>query len=160
MDGVGNGRLPGAGMSQRAYQHVAAKSRKRVQIAKFHESPLYHRVQSVSRMQKRHAPARYAGSETWPHNLKTIPRLVAFFDFDGTLSLIRTGWQQIMIPMMVDLLLELKSGETADEIRAVVDESVWRLTGRETIFQMEALMNSFASAAGSRLPRWSTRPNI
>ena len=26
------------------------------------------------------------------------------FDFDGTLSLIREGWPQVMIPMMVEVL--------------------------------------------------------
>ena len=30
----------------------------------------------------------------------------ALFDFDGTLSLIREGWPQVMIPMMVDVLAE------------------------------------------------------
>ncbi|HJW83278.1 MAG TPA: hypothetical protein VJ754_03140 [Anaerolineae bacterium] len=29
----------------------------------------------------------------------------ALFDFDGTLSLIREGWQGVMIPMMVEILL-------------------------------------------------------
>lgn len=76
---------------------------------------------------------------------------VAFFDFDGTLSLIRTGWQQIMIPMMVDLLSQLKSGESADEIRTVVEESVWRLTGRETIHQMEALVEQIRERGGNPL---------
>ena len=28
------------------------------------------------------------------------------FDFDGTLSLIREGWPQVMIPMMVEVLRE------------------------------------------------------
>ena len=36
---------------------------------------------------------------------------VALFDFDGTLSTIRSGWMDIMIPMMVEILLDLKSGE-------------------------------------------------
>lgn len=78
-------------------------------------------------------------------------QLVAFFDFDGTLSLIRTGWQQIMIPMMVDLLLELKTGESPGQIRSVVEESVWRLTGRETIFQMEALVGQMQERGGQPL---------
>ena len=30
----------------------------------------------------------------------------ALFDFDGTISLIREGWQRIMIPMMVEILME------------------------------------------------------
>ncbi len=82
---------------------------------------------------------------------QNISQPVAFFDFDGTLSLIRTGWQQIMIPMMVDLLLGLKPGETPQQIRTVVEESVWRLTGRETIFQMEALVVQIQERGGGPL---------
>jgi phosphoglycolate phosphatase len=61
---------------------------------------------------------------------------VALFDFDGTLSLIRSGWVDVMVPMMVEILVDLKTGETEADLRAVVDEFVWRLTGKETIYQM------------------------
>jgi phosphoglycolate phosphatase len=37
---------------------------------------------------------------------------VAFFDFDGTLSLVRSGWMDVMVPMMVEILANLKTGET------------------------------------------------
>ena len=59
---------------------------------------------------------------------------VAFFDFDGTLSLVRSGWMDVMVPMMVEILADLKSGETEAELKAVVEDFVWRLTGKETIF--------------------------
>ena len=49
---------------------------------------------------------------------------VAFFDFDGTLSLVRSGWMDVMVPMMVEILLDLKTGESEDELRAVVEEFV------------------------------------
>jgi phosphoglycolate phosphatase-like HAD superfamily hydrolase len=39
------------------------------------------------------------------------PIRFALFDFDGTISLIRTGWQGVMIPMMVDILLEVTDDE-------------------------------------------------
>jgi phosphoglycolate phosphatase-like HAD superfamily hydrolase len=61
---------------------------------------------------------------------------VALFDFDGTLSLIRAGWETVMVPMMVELLLDLKTGETESELRAVVEDFVGQLTGRQTIYQM------------------------
>jgi phosphoglycolate phosphatase len=61
---------------------------------------------------------------------------VAFFDFDGTLSLVRSGWMDVMVPMMVEILADLKSGETDAELKAVVEDFVWRLTGKETIYQM------------------------
>ena len=38
-------------------------------------------------------------------DLKNPPRC-AVFDFDGTLSLIRQGWPNVMVPMMVEALKE------------------------------------------------------
>jgi phosphoglycolate phosphatase len=58
------------------------------------------------------------------------------FDFDGTLSLIREGWQGVMIPMMVEILQELHTGEGEPELTALVTEFVDRLTGKQTIYQM------------------------
>ncbi|HXG08427.1 MAG TPA: HAD family hydrolase, partial [Gemmataceae bacterium] len=58
------------------------------------------------------------------------------FDFDGTLSLIREGWPQVMIPMMVGILRETGTSETEAELTAVVEEFVMRLNGRQTIYQM------------------------
>ena len=52
------------------------------------------------------------------------------FDFDGTLSLIRQGWREIMIPMMVEILSELNTGETEAEHRVLVTEFIDRLTGQ------------------------------
>lgn len=60
----------------------------------------------------------------------------ALFDFDGTLSLIREGWREVMIPLMVELLLQTPRHESGTELRAVVAEFVDRLTGKQTIYQM------------------------
>jgi phosphoglycolate phosphatase len=64
---------------------------------------------------------------------------VALFDFDGTLSLIRSGWEQVMVPMMVEILAGLRSGETEQQLQAVVEDYVARLTGEQTIYQMMEL---------------------
>lgn len=61
------------------------------------------------------------------------------FDFDGTLSLIRRNWPQVMIPMMVDVLAETGTRETRDELFTQVEEFVMRLNGRQTIYQMMQL---------------------
>jgi len=45
---------------------------------------------------------------------------VALFDFDGTLSLIRTGWQQVMVPMMVEILRECSGTEDPAAIRCEI----------------------------------------
>jgi len=60
---------------------------------------------------------------------------VALFDFDGTISLIRAGWVDVMVPMMVEELAALKTGESDAELTAVVRDFVDRLTGKQTIYQ-------------------------
>jgi phosphoglycolate phosphatase-like HAD superfamily hydrolase len=70
------------------------------------------------------------------------------FDFDGSLSLIRTGWLRVMTPMMVEVLAELRTGETEAQLRQVVEEFVWRLTGKETMYQMMALCEEVRRRGG------------
>ena len=60
----------------------------------------------------------------------------ALFDFDGTISLIRQGWQDVMVPMMVEVLLDTGTDEPAEELSVLVREFVDRLTGKQTIYQM------------------------
>jgi phosphoglycolate phosphatase-like HAD superfamily hydrolase len=76
---------------------------------------------------------------------------VALFDFDGTLSLIRSGWMGVMVPMMVEVLAECHSGETEAQLRLVVEDFVWRLTGQETIYQMIRLAEEVRLRGGSPL---------
>lgn len=59
----------------------------------------------------------------------------ALFDFDGTVSLIRQGWQEIMIPYFVEVLEEIGTNESHEEILTVVRDFVDLLTGKQTIFQ-------------------------
>ena len=76
---------------------------------------------------------------------------VVLFDFDGTLSLIRSGWMDVMVPMMIEILMGLKTGETEPELRTVVEDFVWRLTGKETIYQMIALADAVRERGGTPL---------
>jgi phosphoglycolate phosphatase len=76
---------------------------------------------------------------------------VALFDFDGTLSLIRSGWVDVMVPMMVGILADLKTGESDAELRALVEDFVWRLTGKETIYQMMEFAGHVARRGGRAL---------
>jgi phosphoglycolate phosphatase-like HAD superfamily hydrolase len=73
------------------------------------------------------------------------------FDFDGTLSLIREGWPQVMIPMMVEVLKETASRETEAELTAAVEEFVMRLNGRQTIYQMIQLAEEVSKRGGTPL---------
>ena len=76
---------------------------------------------------------------------------VVLFDFDGTLSLIRSGWMDVMVPMMVEILLDLNTGETEAQLREVVEDFVWRLTGKETIYQMMAFAEAIEARGGTAL---------
>ena len=72
------------------------------------------------------------------------------FDFDGTISLIRDGWQNVMVPMMVDFLLtETDTSETREALEAIVVAFVDRLTGKQTIYQMMQLGEEIARRGGT-----------
>ena len=73
------------------------------------------------------------------------------FDFDGTLSLIREGWPQVMIPMMVRTLRETATAETDEQLTAAVEEFVMRLNGRQTIYQMMQLADEVRLRGGAPL---------
>ncbi|OQA39437.1 MAG: haloacid dehalogenase-like hydrolase [Chloroflexi bacterium ADurb.Bin325] len=72
----------------------------------------------------------------------------ALFDFDGTLSLIREGWQGVMIPMMVERLRQTPTDESDAALTAVVTEFVTRLTGKQTIYQMMQLAEEVTKRGG------------
>ena len=76
---------------------------------------------------------------------------VVLFDFDGTLSVIRSGWVDVMVPMMVEVLADLKTGESESELRAIVEEFVGRLTGKQTMYQMIELAEEVKKRGGQPL---------
>jgi phosphoglycolate phosphatase-like HAD superfamily hydrolase len=82
-------------------------------------------------------------------NVSAAGTRVALFDFDGTLSLIRAGWVEVMVPMMVELLAANRTGESEAELRAVVEEFVGRLTGKQTIYQMIELADNIRKRGGT-----------
>src|SRR5258708_38834452 len=63
---------------------------------------------------------------------------VALFVFDGTISTIRSGWIDVMAPMMVEFLLDLKTGEPETDLDTLVREMIWRTTGKVTMYQTMA----------------------
>ena len=73
----------------------------------------------------------------------------ALFDFDGTLSLVREGWMEIMVPMMVGILLPVaRKDESPASIEALVRDFVSELTGKQTIYQMMRLAEEMKSRGG------------
>ncbi|MDD6262744.1 MAG: SIS domain-containing protein [Clostridiales bacterium] len=74
----------------------------------------------------------------------------ALFDFDGTLSLIREGWQKIMIPYFCEELSATPEGckEDPADIEKCVTEFVDMLTGKQTIYQCMALADEINKRGG------------
>ncbi|MBX3176776.1 MAG: HAD family hydrolase [Candidatus Hydrogenedentes bacterium] len=60
------------------------------------------------------------------------------FDFDGTISILREGWQDIMHPVCVEMICgaTTPTPEIEHEVREMIDET----TGIQTILQMERLV--------------------
>jgi len=76
------------------------------------------------------------------------------FDFDGTLSLIRQGWPEVMVPMFVEMLPALP-GETGEGRRQLCEEDIMRLNGKQTIYQMIQLAERIRErGATPRDPLW------
>ncbi|HEY3841266.1 MAG TPA: HAD family hydrolase [Bryobacteraceae bacterium] len=73
---------------------------------------------------------------------------VAFFDFDGTVGLIRAGWMQLMIRQALEELRATGTTETDAELLAVVEEFIFRLTGKPTICQMMELADNVRKRGG------------
>ncbi len=70
------------------------------------------------------------------------------FDFDGTLSLIRQGWPDVMVPMFAELLPPL-AGESEEERRRIAFEDIMRLNGKQTIYQMIQLTERIRERGGT-----------
>ncbi|MDP7279246.1 MAG: HAD family hydrolase [Candidatus Poribacteria bacterium] len=73
----------------------------------------------------------------------------AVLDFDGTISLIRDGWQNVMVPMMVEVLAETPATENDEQLEEIVVEFVDRLTGKQTIYQMMQLAEEVKKRGGT-----------
>jgi phosphoglycolate phosphatase len=66
------------------------------------------------------------------------------FDFDGTVSLIREGWPEIMVPLMVEILQATGTSEPPADLRRLCNDFVTELTGKQTIYQMIRLAEEVA----------------
>ena len=76
------------------------------------------------------------------------------FDFDGTLSLIRQGWPEIMTPMFAEMLPPLP-GETLEARLQLCNDDIMRLNGKQTIYQMIQLADRIKERGGTpREPLW------
>jgi phosphoglycolate phosphatase-like HAD superfamily hydrolase len=76
------------------------------------------------------------------------------FDFDGTLSLIREGWPEVMVPMFVEMFPEL-ADETEKQRWQLCYDDIMRLNGKQTIYQMIQLAERIKERGGRpKEPLW------
>ena len=99
-------------------------------------------------------PSRWASIEL-PAPVDPRPEIShVLFDFDGTLSLIRQGWPEVMVPMFVEALPR-RDGETEEDLRQLVLDDIMRLNGKQTIYQMIQLAERIHERGGEpREPLW------
>ncbi len=100
------------------------------------------------------------GESRWPSvelpgPLSPRPEIThALFDFDGTISLIRQGWPEVMVPMFVEVM-PMRAGETEADITRLVLDDIMRLNGKQTIYQMIQLAERITERGGSaQEPLW------
>lgn len=79
-------------------------------------------------------------------NLDNIPVKAVVLDFDGTLSTLRSGWEQVMRDMMVEYLGE----NDAENITQYIERSA----GIQTIHQMKWLKDRVQEKTGKSLDAW------
>ena len=76
------------------------------------------------------------------------------FDFDGTLSLIREGWPEVMVPMFMEFLPR-QCDETDEQVRRLMTDDIMRLNGKQTIYQMIQFAERVTERGGqAREPIW------
>ena len=77
------------------------------------------------------------------------PIRVAVIDFDGTLSLLRSGWVEIMVDMMFEVLHPLPGTTESDTaLTNYITDFVLNLNGRPTIYQMDYFVNEARQRGG------------
>jgi phosphoglycolate phosphatase-like HAD superfamily hydrolase len=76
------------------------------------------------------------------------------FDFDGTLSLIREGWVDVMMAMFLEMLPPLPQ-ETELAARQMLHDDILRQNGKQTIYQMIQFAERVKERGGeAREPLW------
>ncbi len=79
----------------------------------------------------------------------TEPPRHAVFDFDGTLSLIREGWPEVMVPLMVEVLRATGTSESDADLSKLCLDFIMQLNGKQTIYQMIRLAEEVRKRGGT-----------
>ena len=87
------------------------------------------------------------------NNIKPLKSIsAAVFDFDGTVSTLRCGWENVMRPLMLECIASGR--EPSDALMEKVDRYIDESTGIQTVYQMEWLAKEVAAAGGPVRDKW------
>jgi phosphoglycolate phosphatase-like HAD superfamily hydrolase len=82
---------------------------------------------------------------------KKTPIKTAVFDFDGTLSTLRCGWESVMEPLMLEILYgKHPTAEEIDRVRSYISAS----TGIQTILQMKWIAEQLTAVGREARSPW------
>ena len=81
------------------------------------------------------------------------PVRAAIFDFDGTISTLRCGWEDLMEPVMLRALA--RDGAVSEELRREVRAYIFESTGIQTIHQMRWLAREVERRGGRPKDPWA-----
>ncbi len=76
------------------------------------------------------------------------------FDFDGTISTLRSGWEKVMAPLMIEVLSECPGSPGGRELERLVERYIDESTGIQTIFQMKWLAETVKEFGRTPLDPW------
>ena len=96
-------------------------------------------------------PIQYLGANIEIYSAPPVRGLIqhAVFDFDGTLSLIRAGWQEIMLSLCVEALERTPTAKDRATLTDICRDFILQLTGRQTIYQMMRLAEEVRKHGGT-----------
>jgi phosphoglycolate phosphatase len=101
------------------------------------------------------ATNKFIGRIEFSPSFTARPRIShVLFDFDGTVSLVRQGWPEVMMPMFLEMLPRL-AGETETDATKLLYNDIMRLNGKQTIYQMIQFADRVKERGGNpQEPLW------
>jgi phosphoglycolate phosphatase-like HAD superfamily hydrolase len=99
--------------------------------------------------------AGFSGHVEFAESFQSRPQIThVLFDFDGTLSLIREGWPEIMLGMFVEML-PARADDVAAEVSRMLFDDMMKLNGKQTIYQMMQFAERVKERGGTpQEPLW------
>jgi phosphoglycolate phosphatase len=137
---------------------MAARAPQRPALHAFNEFRFWFATMTTAYYEEDYQPVAAAGStrflpgtsiEIIRERTAREPLRHVLFDFDGTLSLIREGWVDVMLPLMVDVLSATGTSESRESLVQMAREFIMELTGKQTIYQMIRLAEEVRNRGGT-----------